>query len=171
MKQNIKNKPIKWGFKYWYRCYSETGYPFQLEKKELKIDSITVLDLCQVLKHIYCYGFWDNFFISLTLIQKLHDNGLYGLDTACSDRISMPQIRKNKEMKRGDYQCKFYNHIACIKWYENKSAMLLGSHLGEILSISTMQRRLKGSSSKIPVNCPNGIKLYNSRMGAVDLID
>ena len=30
-KQYIKNKPIKWGFKYWYRCDSETGYVYQLE--------------------------------------------------------------------------------------------------------------------------------------------
>ena len=130
-----------------------------------------VLDLCQVLKDAYCQVFLDNFLNSHTLIQKLHDNGLYGLSTACSNGINMPEMKKDKEMKRGDYQCKFYNHIACIKWYENKSAMLLGSHLEEILSISTVQRRLKGSSSKIPVNCPNGIKLYNSRMGAVDLID
>ena len=34
-----------------------------------------------------------------------------------------------------------------------------------------MQRRLKGSSSKIPVHCPNGIKLYNSKMGGIDLMD
>ena len=74
-------------------------------------------------------------------------------------------------MKRGDYQCKFYNNIACIKWYDNKSVMLLGSHLEEVTSISTVQRRLKGSSSKIPVNCPNDIKLYNSKMGGVDLMD
>ena len=31
MKQYIKNKPIKRGFKYWYRCDSETGYFYQLE--------------------------------------------------------------------------------------------------------------------------------------------
>ena len=31
MKQYIKNKPIKWGFKYCYRCDSETGYVYQLE--------------------------------------------------------------------------------------------------------------------------------------------
>ena len=74
-------------------------------------------------------------------------------------------------MKRGDYQCKFYNNIACIKWYDNTSVMLLGSHLEEVTSISTVQRRLKGSSSKIPVNCPNDIKLYNSKMGGVDLMD
>ena len=29
----------------------------------------------------------------------------------------------------------------------------------------------KGSLSKSPENCPNGIKLYNSKMGRVDLMD
>ena len=74
-------------------------------------------------------------------------------------------------MKLGDYKCKFYNHITCIKCYGNKSVMLLGIHLKDITSISTMQRRLKGSLSKIPVNYPNGIKLHNRKMGRVDLID
>ena len=77
-------------------------------------------------------------------------------------------MKKDKGMKRGDYQ---YNYKACIKWYDNKSVMLLGSHLEEITSISIVQRRLMGSPSKIPVNCPNGIKLYNSKMGGVDLMD
>ena len=49
--------------------------------------------------------------------------------------------------------------------------MLLGTHLEEITSISTVQGILKGSSSKIPVNCQNGIKLYNSKMGGIDLMD
>ena len=49
--------------------------------------------------------------------------------------------------------------------------MLLGSHLEEITSISTLQRRSKGSSPKIPANCPNGIKLYNTKIGGVDLMD
>ena len=31
MKQYINNKPIKWDFKYWYRCDSETCYLYQLE--------------------------------------------------------------------------------------------------------------------------------------------
>ena len=75
-----------------------------------------------------------------------------------------------KEIKRGDYQCKFYNHIDCTKWYENKSVMLPGSHVEEITSILTVQTGLKGSSSKIPVNCTIGIKLYNSKMGGVDLM-
>ena len=36
----------------------------------------------------------------------------------------------------------------------NKSVMLLASHLEEVTSISTVQRRLKGSSSKIREKIP-----------------
>ena len=118
MKQYIKNKPIKWGFKYWYRCCSERGYIYQLElyqgqkeKRELNLGLCVVLVLCQVLKDTYCHVFFDNFFNSLTLIQKFYDHEPYCLGTARSDRNSMPQMKKDKEMKRGDYQCKFYNHI------------------------------------------------------------
>ena len=176
MKQYIKNKPIKWGFKYWCKCDSETGYVYQLElyegqreKRELNLGSSVALDLCQVLKDTYCHRFFDNFFNSPTLIQTLHDNGLRGLGTASSDRINMSQMKKDNEMKQRDYQCKFYNHIAT--WFGNKSVMLLGTHLEEIPSISTVQKRLKGSSCKIPVSCPNDIKLYNSKLGRVDLMD
>ena len=106
MKENIKNKPIKWSFKYWYRCDSETGYVCQLdlhqgrkEKKELNLDSSVVLDLFKVLKDTCCHMFFDNFFNSPTLSQKLHDNGLYGLGTTRSDKINIPLIKKYKEMK------------------------------------------------------------------------
>ena len=121
-----------------------------------------VLDLWKVLKDTYCHMFFYNFFN--TLIQKFHDNGLYAHGTARSDRINMLQMKKDKEIKRGVYQCKFYNQIVCIKWYDNKSVMLLGSHLEEITSISTMQRSLEGPSSTIPVNFPSGIMLYNRKM-------
>ena len=31
MIQYVKNKPIKWCFKFWYCCASETGYVYQLD--------------------------------------------------------------------------------------------------------------------------------------------
>ena len=124
----------------------------------MNLGSSMVLHICQVLKNTYCHVFFDKFFNSPILIQKLHDNGLYDLGTARCNRINMSQIKKDKEMKRGDYQCKFYNHIVCIKWSDNKSVMLFGNHLEEITFISTVQRRLKDSSSKIHVNCPDSSK-------------
>ena len=54
-------------------------------------------------------------------------------------------------------------------WQQVRDATQRAS--GRITTLLAMQRRLKGSSSKIPVNCPNGIKLYNSKMGGVDLMD
>ena len=107
----------------------------------MNLGSSMVLDLSQVLKDTYCHVFFDNLFNSPTLIQKLHDNELYGLGTGRSDRINMSQMKKDKEMKRGDYLYKFYSHIACIKWYDNKPGMELGSHLEEITSILTVQKR------------------------------
>ena len=62
-----------------------------------------VLDLSQVLKNTYCHVFFDDFFNSPAPIQKLHDNGLYGLGAVHSDRINMPQMKKDKEMNRGNY--------------------------------------------------------------------
>ena len=47
--------------------------------------------------------FFDNFFNNPSLIQKLHNSGLHGLGTARSDIISMPQMKKEKEMKQRDY--------------------------------------------------------------------
>ena len=41
----------------------------------------------------------------------------------------------------------------------------------EITSILTVQRKFKGYSSKIPVNCPNGINIYSSKMNGVNLTD
>ena len=34
------------------------------------------------------------------MIQKLHDHGLYGSDTAHSDRINMSQMKKDKQMNQ-----------------------------------------------------------------------
>ena len=31
MKKYVKNKPIKWCFKFWYRCASKTGYFYQFD--------------------------------------------------------------------------------------------------------------------------------------------
>ena len=135
-KEYIKDKQIRWRFKYLYRCDSETGYVYQLElyqgrkeKRELNLGLSVVLALCQVLKDTYCHVFFDNLFNSSTMVQKLHDNGLYGhavwLLVWRSDIVNIMQMKKDKEMKQGDYQCKFYNHIACIKWSENKYVMLL----------------------------------------------
>ena len=48
---------------------------------------------------------------------------------------------------------------------------MVGTCIEECDKISTVSRRVKGQSVKIPVSCPEIIKDYNSGMGGVDLLD
>ena len=36
---------------------------------------------------------------------------------------------------------------------------------------STVERRMKGAATKLPVPCPDVIKMYNQGMGGVDLVN
>ena len=91
----MKNKPIKWGFKFWYHCTSKTGYLYQfdlyLDKKESREKNFglsVVRALTECLEDTYCTflfvfcSFFDNFFNSPSLITKLFDKALYGIDSA-----------------------------------------------------------------------------------------
>ena len=85
-KQYMKNKPIKWGFKWWYRCCSKTGYLYKFdlylgkkEKAELGLGERVVLDLSKKLENTHCMLYFDNFFNFPTLVEKLFEKGIYAL--------------------------------------------------------------------------------------------
>ena len=57
MKQYIKSIPIKWGFKHWYRCDSNTGYVYHFQlyqgrktTTEFNLGESVVLSLCKDLR-------------------------------------------------------------------------------------------------------------------------
>lgn len=83
----------------------------------------------------------------------------------------MPQMKKDQEMSRRDFKCKFWKGIACIKWYDSKSLLLVGRDLETITSIFNAQSQFKGSPSKININGPSAIKLYTSKLGGFDFMD
>ena len=77
MKQYVKNKPIKWSFKFLFCCVSKTGYLYQLdlylgkkEKTEEILGPSVVLKVTEILKNSYCTVFFDNFFNSPSLITN-----------------------------------------------------------------------------------------------------
>ena len=83
----------------------------------------------------------------------------------------MPTVKPDKGMKRGDVDVQYSENIICCKWYDNKAVMLLSTNLEGMDSCSNMMCRTKGSANKIPINCPNIVKLSNNGMDGVDIID
>ena len=103
MHQYMENKPIKWGFKFWLHCESNSGclYEFDmyLGKKrntEFGLVESVVLSLCECLKDTNCYVCFDNFFASSMLMVKLLENGIYGIGTKRANRKHMPSLKQDK---------------------------------------------------------------------------
>ena len=83
MDQYMKNVTIKWGFSFWFQCYSMSGCLYEFDmylgkmvKIEFSLVESVVLSLSESLKK-----FFDNFFTSVKLILKLLENRIYGIET------------------------------------------------------------------------------------------
>ena len=66
MKQYVKNKSFKWGFKFWHRCAREAEY-LCLGKKESAGENLgpgVALKMTESLQKSYCYGFFFLLIIS-----------------------------------------------------------------------------------------------------------
>ena len=63
-----------------------------------------------------------------------------------------------------------YNTMIC-KWMDNRSVLFLLSALEGMNDILSVQRREKSSKTNSSVPCPKVVKLCNSGMGGVDLMD
>ena len=180
MKQYVKNKPIKWGFKFWFRCASKTGYLQEMDmylgKKQQVEHSLgegVVIQLSQKLNDTYCTPFFDNFFNSFSLVETLYQRGIYGIGTFRKDRkhIHMPSMVPDKAMKRGDHEFQYSDKAISCKWFDNRAVNLLGSNVEGFDAVSDVSRRQKGAPTKVNVSCPAMVKIYNHEMVRVDLMD
>ena len=93
MKQYVKYKPIKWDFKFWFRCSSKTGYLYQmdiyLDKKqntEFNLGEEVVLQSTKDLEGSFCTVYFDNFFNSPILIEKLFEENILLCYRNCSQK-------------------------------------------------------------------------------------
>ena len=125
MKQNIKNKPVKWGFKMWQRCGAASGYLYEFDlytgrkdRPELGLGEQVVLDLTKKLEKSYVKIFCDNYFTSPSLCLSLLNSGIYLTGVVKNNRKLMPEFKSDKDMSRGDMDIKSAKNvpIMCVKW-------------------------------------------------------
>ena len=113
MKQYIKNKPIKWGFKVWERCGASSAYLYEFDiytrrknQPELGLGEQVVLQLTRNLQNSNVRILCDNYFASPALCTALLNNGIYLTGVVRSNRKNMPEFRNDKDMARGDIEVK-----------------------------------------------------------------
>ena len=122
----------------------------------------------------FCTVYFDNCFNSPKLIGKLFQKGIYGIygnETVRANRKQVPKIINDKQMKRGDFEFLFSGNTMDCKWMDNRSVLLLSSALEGMNDILSAQWREKGFKDQVFDPCPKVVKLYNSDIGGVDLLE
>ena len=203
IKQYIKSKPIKWGFKSWFYFSSKSGYLYQMDiylgrqqtpEFSLGLGEEVVLQLTKDLEQWFCTVYFDNFLNSPKLIEKLFQKGIYSVGTVRANRKQMVNMINDKQTKRGDCEFPFSGNTMACKRMDTRSVLLLSyafEGMNDILSVQRRQKRLKLRTQPLnpflsseliichsflpfihsSVPCPKVVKLYNSGMGEIDLMD
>nr|XP_053653610.1 piggyBac transposable element-derived protein 3-like [Cherax quadricarinatus] len=191
LRQYIKNKLDKWGFKLFCRA-SEDGIIHDIlmykgnptfenhhiklpnEESKLPMSSKIVLVLAASLDQRKTSAVYaDNFFSSLPLVKVLKDkyNCRYA-GTVRDNRCSKPQLIPVKQMERsnvarGNFEFQSNDDILLVRWKDNKVVTLVTNDLG-VYPLSLVERYDKVSKKKGHFECPGIIKNYNAHMGGID---
>ena len=141
------------------------------KKRKKKLGEKVVLDLSKKLENTNCIPYFDNFFTSPTLVEKLFDKGIYCFATVRSGQTNMAIMKKDEDMKRRNIDFQYANNVVAVKCFDNHGVAIVGTCLEEYNKVSTVTRIDKGQSANIPVRCPEIIKDSNSSLGGVDLLN
>ena len=112
MKQYLKQKPLKWGFKMRFRAASISDYVYKVNlytgKKpnvEEGLGENVVLNLTKSLRESNCCVTIDNFFMPVNVAHTLHNNGIRCVGTIRSNQKHLPKdIKSDKLTKKEDIE-------------------------------------------------------------------
>ncbi len=186
LKQFLKGKPVRYGFKIWMMC-SSSGYCYNfdiytgkkardigLQAEKLNLGSEVVLDLLSCVKiPQQLTVFFDNFFTSHQLLTILSKKNIQATGTARIDRLKLGDCKRNllpKSAERGNSAYCSDGTVNVVQWQDCKP-VILASNYDCVTPYTFCKRKLPGQKQKINVKQPKMISSYNKYMGGVDLLD
>lgn len=178
VRQFVRNKPRPTGLKNFvvasssglvvdFEIYQGPSTP--LPNRELGLGPGVILRLAQTLPRNSCLYF-DRYFTTLALLEKLAQIGFHGTGTIMANRLRGLKLKPDKLMQQGDHQQLVNENIALIKWRDTKT-VLIGSNCTGAEPLSTVTRWNKSTKTYATVRAPQIIKKYNKLMGGVDICD
>ena len=194
LRQYIRTKPDKWGYKLFCRSsidgfihdilmyqgettFSSHHQQLTQEESQFLVSTKTVIVLARTLQtpsQVAIYA--DNYFTSIDLVEYLRDKlQCRYVGTVRSDRIGKPPLISNKELEkksvpRGKYDYCSTNGTLALRWKDNKIVTVLSTDAG-FEPVKTVKRYDRNAKKKVDVVCPNVIKEYNCKMGGIDKSD
>ena len=122
--------------------------------------------------------FFDNWFTSLHLVSYLATRGIWCCGTVQARRLRGLDFRSDKDLLRQgrgtlDIAKTEENGItvAAIKWLDTRSVCRLLSSFVSAIPKDKCQRNDKKTYTRIEVDRPHIVKIYNENMGGVNLHD
>ena len=176
MKQYIKDKPTKWGFKLWILASSDPGYTYKFQVytgKHLDVVMGLMDGGFRQGNHLYC----DNFYSSPKLCSDLFQRGCFMTGTIRENRIGFPKSLGNPlpvKVECGISRWFRDRQTIFVKWKDTKVVCVISSYYpatGREMVERGKGKLVGGRYVKERVNIPPAIKGYNGNMGGVDLSD
>ncbi|XP_071116851.1 piggyBac transposable element-derived protein 3-like [Haliotis cracherodii] len=158
VKQYMRNKPHKWGFKMWGRA-GASGILYQFELYQGAAMNVTERSPL---------GMTD-------LVDQLNKRGILYVGTVRMNRLKGCKLKDQKTLKkegRGsmDSKVEFNTGVIALRWYDNRTVDLVSTYVGQepVREVKRFDRKEK---KNIMVTCPKIVQEYNTFMGGIDLLD
>ena len=175
LKQYMKNKPVRWGYKLFVLADSRNGYTWDLfvyegkcqgnSGKGLSYEAVMELIDVQLLGTGYKV-FVDNFYTSPILFRDLLLKRIWACGTIRTNRIGFPRSKVNilvSKSPRGSIRWIRNGSLLFVQWRDTRDVFLC-STLHRAHAEDTVQRRIKGADGQWQlkdVSVPPVVKDYN----------
>jgi Transposase IS4 len=177
MKQYMRSKPTRWGFKVW--CLSSNYYLLgfdvykgkQQQPSDNRSHHDTVVDLVRPYAQRNHILYVDNLFSSPTLFDHLERLGLRSCGTLRPDRKDLPPELKSrgKQLRKHESICWQRGHLSVIAWVDKRLVYFLTNHCDPTSTVSSHHTNRDGTT--VPMTKPMVVDEYNRHRGGVDTVD
>jgi hypothetical protein len=178
MKQYMRAKIVKWGYRIWKLCDAKTAYVLNFDvytgAEAGKVTKDLASNVAKRLTEDYQgknhVVIMDNYYTSVPLFLDLLNTSTYACGTIRPRRKHLPEmIRQKKVMNRGDHEFWQAGNLVSTIWQDRKPVYLLSTCCEPLGPDTVIRKGLDGKAQEIP--CPPSLKLYTQYMGGVDRSD